>query len=72
MAEAAVGNSPSPGSRAPLSATTLGLLIFVPTIVVVIVLFALDVVPLWLAAVILLADGFLTYFVTSKMEAANR
>jgi hypothetical protein len=54
-----------------MSPTAIGYIMFGSTVIAVIALFAVGVLPFWLAAVILLFDGFLTYFVVSKIEAAG-
>jgi len=61
-AEAAVGTDTGAPSR-----TTIGLISFGTTVVVVIALFAASVIPLWLAAVILLADGAFTYLLLERV-----
>jgi hypothetical protein len=48
--------------------TRMGLLMFASTIVVVVALFVVGIVPLWLAAVILVADGALTFFFVTSLE----
>ena len=50
-----------------MNPTMLGLMMFATTVVAVIALFAVGIVPLWLAAVILVFDGVFTYWVTMKM-----
>ena len=50
-----------------LSPTSIGLISFGTTVVVVIALFAAGILPLWLAAVILLLDGFFTYWLTARL-----
>jgi hypothetical protein len=51
-----------------MSPTQIGLVSFASTIVIVIALFAMGVVPLWLAAVILVADGAFTYGLINTLE----
>jgi hypothetical protein len=51
-----------------MSPTQIGLISFASTIVIVIVLFAVGVLPLWLAAVILVADGAFTYGLINTLE----
>ena len=51
-----------------MSPTQIGLISFGATIVVVLVLFAVGVLPLWLAAVILVADGAFTYGLINTLE----
>jgi hypothetical protein len=71
-AEAAVANSPGSGSTgAALSPTAIGYISFGTTIVVVIALFVAGILPLWLAAVILVADGAFTYLLVTKLEAGQ-
>jgi hypothetical protein len=62
--EAAVGND-------SLSPTRIGLISFGTTFAIVIALFAAGMLPLWLAAVILLLDGFFTYWLTARLERAG-
>jgi hypothetical protein len=62
--EAAVAND-------SLSPTTIGLISFGTTVVIVIALFAAGMLPLWLAAVILLLDGFFTYWLTARLGRAG-
>ena len=54
-----------------LSPTAIGVLSFGTTVVIVIALFAAGIVPLWLAAVILLVDGFFSYYLITKLEAGR-
>ena len=55
-----------------MSPTQIGVISFGGTIVVVIILFAAGVLPLWLAAVILVADGAFTYGLINSLERSNR
>jgi preprotein translocase subunit SecY len=58
-AAAVANDSPSP--------TTIGLVSFGTTFVVVIALFAAGILSLWLAAVILVVDGVFTYMLTARL-----
>jgi hypothetical protein len=70
--EAAVASSSGGGSPAgTLSPATIGYISFGTTIVVVLALFVMSVVPLWLAAVILVADGVFTYLLITRLENAR-
>ena len=51
-----------------MSPTQIGLISFATTIVIVVSLFAMGLVPLWLAAVILVADGVFTYWLINTLE----
>ena len=46
----------------------IGVVSFATTIAIVLGLFVAGVVPLWLAAVILLADGLFTYMLITTLE----
>jgi hypothetical protein len=67
---AAVASNPGSGSTG-LTPSAIGYISFGTTIVVVLALFAVGVLPLWLAAVILVADGAFTYLLITKLEAAR-
>ena len=54
-----------------LSPTAIGVISFGTTVVVVLALFAVGILPLWLAAVILLVDGFFSYFLITRLEAGR-
>jgi hypothetical protein len=54
-----------------LSPTTIGVISFATTFAIVIALFAAGMLPLWLAAVILLLDGFFTYWLTARLGRAG-
>ena len=54
-----------------LSPTAIGVISFGTTVVVVIALFAAGILPLWLAAVILLVDGFFSYYLITRLEAGS-
>jgi hypothetical protein len=51
-----------------MSPMQIGLISFATTIVIVISLFAMGMIPLWLAAVILVADGAFTYGLINTLE----
>jgi hypothetical protein len=69
---AAVASNPGSGSAGSgLSPTAIGYISFGTTIVIVLGLFAMGVIPLWLAAVILVADGAFTYLLITKLEAGG-
>jgi hypothetical protein len=63
-AEAAAVNS-------SMTPTSIGLISFGTTVVIVIALFAAGMLPLWLAAAILLLDGFFSYMLISRLEAGR-
>jgi hypothetical protein len=54
-----------------LTPTSIGLISFGTTVAIVIALFAAGILPLWLAAVILLLDGFFTYWLTARLGRAG-
>ena len=58
-------------SSSGLSPTTIGYISFGTTIVIVLALFAAGVLPLWLAAVLLVADGAFTYLLVTKLESGR-
>jgi hypothetical protein len=58
-------------SSSALSPSAIGYISFGTTIVVVIGLFVAGLLPLWLAAVILVADGAFTYLLITKLENAR-
>jgi hypothetical protein len=55
-------------SGSSLSPSAIGYISFGTTVAIVIALFAMGVVPLWLAAVILVADGACTYWLINSLE----
>lgn len=54
-----------------LNPTHLALIMFATTIAVVIALFIAGILPLWLAAAILVADGALTYVFFERLGRAT-
>jgi hypothetical protein len=70
--EAAVGNNPGSGSTGgALTPSAIGYISFGTTIVIVLALFAMGMIPLWLAAVILVADGAFTYLLVTRLESGT-
>ncbi len=54
-----------------MSPTQIGLISFATTVVIIIALLAMGMFPLWLAAVILVADGAFTYGLIASLERAR-
>ena len=59
------------GSTGTPSPTQIGLIGFLTTVVVIGVLFAVGVLPLWLAGVIVAADAAFTYLFIGRMGRAT-
>ena len=69
MAVAAAVTDPPPGSAgSSASLTKIRYISYGITVVVAIALVATDVIPLWLGAVIVLADGAFTYVMLAMLE----
>jgi hypothetical protein len=56
-----------PGQGQPVNVTMIVAASFAMTAVVLVVLFAVGILPLWLAAAVLLFDDFISYLIVSKI-----